>query len=45
MVHLFSSPQLYLYLESLLLLIVIYDGVATYDETITMDFYVDDDDV
>ena len=28
----------------LLLLIIIYDGVDMYDETITMDWYIDDDD-
>ena len=34
-----------LLLSILLLLIVIYDGVGTYNETIIEDWYVDDDDV
>ena len=34
-----------LFLPLLLLLIVIYDGVGTYNESTITDWYVDDDDV
>ena len=38
------DEQLELYSPLLLLLIVIYDGVGTYNETIIMDWCIDDDD-